>query len=184
MRQRFQISVSLTCLALIFRGAGYARGVSASVRRTCTRSTSRSTVTPSGMELVSFSVQNYRSIAKASRIEVGRFTVLVGPNNEGKSNVLRALVTAMEVLKTGSRQVAGKGVRIHLPLSYRRNPQYDWEEDFPINPEAPRGTSVASRNFMWSATYLLCGGERYVALTLIGEPATWQSIFSLAARRQ
>jgi putative ATP-dependent endonuclease of the OLD family len=101
------------------------------------------------MELVSFSVQNYRSIAKASRIEVGRFTVLVGPNNEGKSNVLRALVTAMEVLKTGSRQVAGKGVRIHLPLSYRRNPQYDWEEDFPINLQSskPDGASTFSLEF-------------------------------------
>jgi len=64
------------------------------------------------MELISFSVQNYRSIAKANRIEVGRSTVLVGPNNEGKSNVLRALVTAMEVLKTGKRPVVSKGIRV------------------------------------------------------------------------
>jgi AAA15 family ATPase/GTPase len=69
------------------------------------------------MKLVSFSVQNYRSIAKANRIEVGRYTVLVGPNNEGKSNVLRALVTAMDVLKTGSRPVFARGTRLRLDLT-------------------------------------------------------------------
>jgi putative ATP-dependent endonuclease of OLD family len=50
------------------------------------------------MRLVSFSVQNYRSITKANKIKVGQSTVIVGPNNEGKSNVLRALVTAMKVI--------------------------------------------------------------------------------------
>lgn len=101
------------------------------------------------MELVSFSVENYRSIARANRIEVGRSTVLVGPNNEGKSNVLRALVTAMEVLKTGSQAVAVKGMRIHLPFSMRRHRQYDWEEDFPINLQGarPDGVSTFSLEF-------------------------------------
>src|SRR5579862_7199376 len=101
------------------------------------------------MKLVSFSVQNYRSIAKANRIEVGRSTVLVGPNNEGKSNVLRALVTAMEVLKTGSRPVIAKGMRIHLPFSLRGGRQYDWEEDFPINLQSakPEGVSTFSLEF-------------------------------------
>lgn len=101
------------------------------------------------MELVSFSVENYRSIAKANRIEVGRSTVLVGPNNEGKSNVLRALVTAMEVLKTGSQPVMAKGMRIHLPFSLRGRRQYDWEEDFPINVQRvkPDGVSTFSLEF-------------------------------------
>jgi hypothetical protein len=101
------------------------------------------------MKLVSFSVQNYRSIAKANRIEVGRSTVLVGPNNEGKSNVLRALVTAMQVLRTGSRHVIAKGVRLLLPFSLRGSRPYDWEEDFPINLQStrPDGVSTFSLEF-------------------------------------
>lgn len=101
------------------------------------------------MKLVSFSVQNYRSIAKANRIEVGRSTVLVGPNNEGKSNVLRALVTAMQVLRTGSRRVIAKGVRLLLPFSLRGSRPYDWEEDFPINLQStrPDGVSTFSLEF-------------------------------------
>lgn len=88
------------------------------------------------MELVAFSVQNYRSITKTNRIDVGRSTVLVGPNNEGKSNVVRALIAAMEILKTGSRPVNVKGARVLLPFSLRSSPYgrpYNWEEDFPIH---------------------------------------------------
>jgi putative ATP-dependent endonuclease of the OLD family len=98
------------------------------------------------VELVSFSVQNYRSIAKANRIEVGRSTVLVGPNNEGKSNVLRALVTAMEVLKTGDRYnfAVTPGIRVRFPSRLSRRGQYDWDEDFPINLQgtSPNGVST------------------------------------------
>jgi putative ATP-dependent endonuclease of the OLD family len=101
------------------------------------------------VELVSFSVQNYRSIAKANRIEVGRSTVLVGPNNEGKSNVLRALVTAMEVLKSENRHPVVAGARFRLPFGFRASRQYDWEEDFPINLQEtkPEGVSTFSLDF-------------------------------------
>jgi predicted ATPase len=50
------------------------------------------------MRLVSFSVENYRSITKARRIPLAASTVLIGPNNEGKSNILRALSVAMLTL--------------------------------------------------------------------------------------
>jgi predicted ATPase len=99
------------------------------------------------MELVSFSVQNYRSIVKASWIEVGRSTVLVGPNNEGKSNVLRALVTAMEVLKTGSRPLTARGIRVRLPFSMRGSRDYNWQEDFPIQLQATKLEGVSTFSF-------------------------------------
>ena len=101
------------------------------------------------MELVSFSVENYRSILKASRIEVGHLTVLVGPNNEGKSNVLRALVTAMDILKSGIRLAFHRGIRIRMPFAYRGRDQYDWYEDFPINLQCtkPQGVSTFSLDF-------------------------------------
>ena len=47
------------------------------------------------MQLVNFSVTNYRSITKAHKINLQNITVLVGRNNEGKSNILMALNVAM-----------------------------------------------------------------------------------------
>ena len=50
------------------------------------------------MLLKEFSVTNYRSITKAHKISLGDLTVLVGKNNEGKSNLLRALDTSMSII--------------------------------------------------------------------------------------
>lgn len=43
------------------------------------------------MELKSFRVRNFRSINDSGEIEVSRITALLGRNESGKSNVLRAL---------------------------------------------------------------------------------------------
>ena len=50
------------------------------------------------MKLVEFSVSNYRSITSAHKIKLQNFTVLVGKNNEGKSNLLTAMNVAMKAL--------------------------------------------------------------------------------------
>jgi putative ATP-dependent endonuclease of the OLD family len=84
-----------------------------------------------GMKLVSFSVQNYRSITKANKIEVGQSTVLVGPNNEGKSNVLRALVTAMKALTQGAAPYFSQKPLVSRPHFFLHRSGYDWEKDFP-----------------------------------------------------
>ncbi len=56
------------------------------------------------MKLNKFSVRNYRSIASQSDINLKSFNVLLGKNNEGKSNLLKALNIAMEtLLKHGHR---------------------------------------------------------------------------------
>src|SRR5687767_771702 len=49
------------------------------------------------MKLVAFSVENYRSISSTPRLSLSNLTVLVGPNNEGKSNLLGALVCALSL---------------------------------------------------------------------------------------
>ena len=51
------------------------------------------------MKLTAFSVEKFRSIILPSSFSVYNKTVLLGPNNEGKSNVLRALVFALEFIK-------------------------------------------------------------------------------------
>lgn len=80
------------------------------------------------MKLVSFSVSNYRSILQASKLQIGAFTSLVGPNNEGKSNILRALVISIELLESiqTSRVYRGK-VRYGTGTVEK----YDWELDYP-----------------------------------------------------
>ncbi|MFP8832814.1 ATP-dependent nuclease [Hydrogenophaga sp. XSHU_21] len=79
------------------------------------------------MRLVSFSVTNFRSITDAHKIPIGESTVLLGRNNEGKSNVLRALSIAMKALTSHAAEE---------PVSYRDHRDahtYSWRRDFPIS---------------------------------------------------
>ena len=72
------------------------------------------------MQLVNFSVTNYRSITKAHKINLQNITVLVGRNNEGKSNILMALNVAMETMMQHANHA-----NVHERL-------YDWQRDFPV----------------------------------------------------
>lgn len=51
------------------------------------------------MRLVSVDVEKYRSIKTAKKISISDLTVIVGPNNEGKSNFLKALSSVFSVLE-------------------------------------------------------------------------------------
>ncbi|OYQ24268.1 hypothetical protein CHU93_15600 [Sandarakinorhabdus cyanobacteriorum] len=79
------------------------------------------------MILATFSVENYRSITQSRKISLSNNTVLVGPNNEGKSNVLRALNLAMSTI---SRIAAIESRSIDPELASRtlasRRAMYDW----------------------------------------------------------
>lgn len=100
------------------------------------------------MKLVSFTVTKYRSITKAHRIGVERQAVLVGPNNEGKSNLLRALVAAMRVLARARVELYqsatnSRSVRLH------HRELFDWERDFPLTlqEKQPTGRSEVTLEF-------------------------------------
>ena len=79
------------------------------------------------MRLVSFSVTNFRSITDAHKIPIGDSTVLLGRNNEGKSNILRALSIAMKALTSH----AGDDTYGYRDL--RDSQAYSWRRDFPIS---------------------------------------------------
>lgn len=90
------------------------------------------------MKLASFSVSNFRSITTAHKIQTHNITVLVGKNNEGKSNILRALTLAMDIMKfyaTNPRSLN----------SYSRyyKHSYNWERDYPFSLQGknPNGCS-------------------------------------------
>lgn len=91
------------------------------------------------MKLVSFSVTNYRSIIKAHKIPVFGTTVLIGKNNQGKSNILKGLDVAMKILQF-------HGFEIKYSTDYDRRAKknesfYYWERDFPISIQSRQGAS-------------------------------------------
>ena len=85
------------------------------------------------MKLIGFSAKNYRSISTAYKLPLTDYTVIVGPNNEGKSNILKALGLALTLL-TGNKYNRLKriGMSSYSSRSIERF-DYDWERDFPIN---------------------------------------------------
>ncbi|RZT98264.1 putative ATP-dependent endonuclease of OLD family [Advenella incenata] len=80
------------------------------------------------MRLAFFSVTNYRSIIGTHRIPIGDIAVLLGKNNEGKSNILRALAVSMKMLTDHGTK--------HRPSRFARPLERDrfvWRRDFPIS---------------------------------------------------
>lgn len=100
------------------------------------------------MKLVSFTAKNFRSITDAYKLPLRDFAVLVGPNNEGKSNVLRAIVTALRILSRSE---------IYIPqrhaVRYRYGTDeafdYNWQRDFPValRTDNPEGRSEFTLEF-------------------------------------
>ncbi len=119
------------------------------------------------MKLRSIQVQNYRSIAKTQSLPLeSGLTVILGPNNEGKSNLLRALVLGMECLRSVRMQkmrfLRPKGAsNFWLPRE-----AYDWQSDFPqqLQEKQPNGQTVLSLEFQLktserAAFKKLCGSS-------------------------
>ena len=90
------------------------------------------------MKLVSFSVENVRSITNARKIPLSAYSLLVGANNEGKSNILHALALAINALVGWQRQIRrtadGRIVRSAPRMVHSRYQRlrYDWTTDYPV----------------------------------------------------
>ena len=84
------------------------------------------------MKLVNFSVTNFRSITAAHRVPISDTTVLIGRNNEGKSNILKAVSIAMNSLYEHAYEER-RGQAIRRAYYRRSEGSYSWERDFPIN---------------------------------------------------
>src|SRR5699024_9757426 len=113
------------------------------------------------IEIARVSVQKYRSIDRAADFGISDYTVLIGPNNQGKSNLLRAAVLAMEIIEGWGElredKVGGTEVPISQILKDSRRPYYrtrarggerrvgyNWESDFPIFARGRRGSQQAT----------------------------------------
>jgi len=84
------------------------------------------------MELKTFEVKNYRSITESNKINVQNKTILLGRNNEGKSNLLKALNLAMIIISGG--YLSNRRRRRSFPRNFYDTSRgsYDWERDFPV----------------------------------------------------
>lgn len=81
------------------------------------------------MKLITFSITNFRSITNAHKINLEDITVLLGKNNEGKSNIIKALSIGMNI-------ISNPAYEIHiLRKSYYiiDDECYSWKRDFPIS---------------------------------------------------
>lgn len=72
-------------------------------------------------------------------------TVLVGKNNEGKSNILRALTLAMDIMKIYSKDPRSLQIAVR---PYLKN-HYSWEKDYQYlyKKKNPNGWSSIDLNF-------------------------------------
>ncbi|SMP23446.1 ATP-dependent nuclease [Chryseobacterium profundimaris] len=94
------------------------------------------------MKIINFSVTNYRSITSAHKIPLTDLTVLIGKNNEGKSNLLKALNVSMKILEYHSKQL-----KLRYGGFYGKNNDnyYNWERDFPISNRKSRNKNTTFR---------------------------------------
>ena len=97
------------------------------------------------VQLTSFSVTNYRSISGAHSVDVSELTVLIGKNNEGKSNILRALDAAMALLRSHSSREP-RFRRHNFPHDYK------WKRDFPIQLQSRKGSKETTFRLEFSLT--------------------------------
>ena len=94
------------------------------------------------MLLKGISITNYRSIKSANYIPIENKCVIIGPNNEGKSNILQGIVLVLTKI-AGNQH---KRLRFYpRRLRYFDGYQgYDWERDFPLDLQItePNGKTV------------------------------------------
>lgn len=103
------------------------------------------------MLITLFSVKNFRSIIKTSALPIYNLSILIGPNNEGKSNILQALVLTLRNLSDidlyyGVRRFRSRYI---AKLRSEERTDYIWERDFPIKlqSEYPNGKSIFTIDF-------------------------------------
>jgi len=81
------------------------------------------------VRLESFQVNHFRSIKNSEPIFLNQKTIIVGKNNEGKSNYLKALNIALSSL-LDRRRVE---ILMHHNRYFSDDSLYNWERDYPVN---------------------------------------------------
>lgn len=99
------------------------------------------------MRLTYFTVSNYRSITNAYKLNLQNMTILIGKNNEGKSNLIKALNLAMKIV-----EFSGNFKRRIIPHQL-----YVWRDDFPVGLQ--NKTKLRNKNTEFRMDFKLSGEE-------------------------
>lgn len=111
------------------------------------------------MRLHTFSVSKFRSIATAHKIQFSGVTVLIGKNNEGKSNFLKALQVAMQLIR---HHTLDGFERMRFATNERLT--YNWSRDFPIQLQDTR----VKKDTVFKLEFVIDDEERKEFKKLIG----------------
>lgn len=91
------------------------------------------------MRLAYFSVRNYRSIRATAPVPMRQLSTIVGRNNEGKSNFLFALRTALGLLAWHVQSS-----KLPFFVRYEVDRIYSWQRDYPVALQARSGTQEST----------------------------------------
>lgn len=108
------------------------------------------------MKLHKVTIKNYRSIRRKTTLELTEFTSLIGPNNEGKTNILRALTIAFAVIhnwkriKENSNSLEGTKARrfledLKIDSAIGLVSDYLYSRDYPKNSKSKEATEIELR---------------------------------------
>ncbi len=79
------------------------------------------------MILASILIKNYRSIFEIKNLKFSNtLTTFIGKNNQGKSNILKAISLVFQCINLQSEPVYGRRIYLSRDIDYR------WENDFPV----------------------------------------------------
>ena len=81
------------------------------------------------MRLRTFYVKSYRSIIEATLEDIQKYCAIVGPNNSGKSNLLRAIYIALSIALEGDFRRTRRSRQFYYTYS---GEGYRWETDIPV----------------------------------------------------
>ena len=82
------------------------------------------------MRLSSISITNYRSITEAKCISLSNYSVILGKNNEGKTNILNAINLGMTTLQSRARKLRMASYRNYME---KRETLYNYKRDYPVS---------------------------------------------------
>jgi len=142
------------------------------------------------MLLHSVSVKNYRSITTKTTFTTGRQTILLGPNNEGKSNLLKAINLGFRILEnwaeneriegdglvTGIEMMRMLAVKRKTPVRFDHR-LYRRDRDFPLSLQDDKNAKATELHLVfkmddnekedfWNEFKITINGDLPVRITL------------------